>query len=67
MKEEIKNNALNDEALDKVAGGFGKVPGDRDPGPMQTFWCDDCKKNVHPPILSKKCPECGGFNLSEPH
>ena len=37
--EDKKIDALNDEALDEVAGGHGRDP--KDPELMQTFWCDD--------------------------
>ena len=36
MKDELKNNALNDDALDAVTGGTGNSGGDE-------WWtCEDC-------------------------
>ena len=61
MKEEIKLNALNDEALDQVAGGAPRIE-----ELTLLRWCDDCQKNVEFPLGGLFCPECGGCHISEP-
>ena len=55
MKEEIKNNALNDEELKEASGGLR--------GPT-IMWCEDCQKYV---VVGSNgqatCPDCGGSNV----
>lgn len=65
--EEKKLNELNDEALDKVAGGVGFIP-------TKLFWCPTCKENKRFSYVMKTsftcvyvCPGCKGTDYEAPH
>ena len=61
MKEEIKNNALNDEELNEVSGGG--IGHD-----FRIYWCPKCQQNrlFYTFRESCECQECGGSEHEPP-